>query len=209
MREYFSHDTDALSDIKIDKMMTDYGYIGYGYYWAIVEQLYKNGGRYYFDDLQIMAKQLGIKFEKLESFIKACIIKYTHKEKGLFEADDKGFWSNSLIKRIEKRKNSGTRKKNIEGCMTFETRPEVNIHQNIYDTACLKFGRDVVEKGLDILEKWLESPSPTAKKRLNLCHDGYFTRIDTWVIQEAKKEFQSNTSILEKLGRVDEQETVY
>lgn len=201
MKEYFSHDTDALSDIKIDKMMTDYGYIGYGYYWAIVEKLYKNGGRYDFVDLQIMAKQLGVKLEKLECFIKACVTKYTHKDKGLFDADEKGFWSNSLIKRIEKRKNSGTRKNNIEGCMKLDKYPKVLIHQGVYDTACMKFGKDIVEKALYELQKWLESPSPVAKKRLSLCHDGYFTRIDTWPIQNARNALQQNTTILEKLGR--------
>ena len=112
MKEYFSHDTDALSDIKIDKMMSDYGYLGYGYYWAIVEQLYKNGGRYEFVDLQILAKQLGIKSEKLKCFISNCINKYTHKDNGLFEKDEKGFWSNSLIKESNFGKK-GQRKKTI------------------------------------------------------------------------------------------------
>lgn len=202
MKEYFSHDTDALSDIKIDKMMSDYGYLGYGYYWAIVEQLYKNGGRYEFVDLQILAKQLGIKSEKLKCFISNCIDKYTHKDKGLFDKDEKGFWSNSLIKRIELRQKRAKKKDDISDCMQFEEFPNVFIHKEKYDNACAKFGEDVVKIGLKKLENWISGPLPSPKARAakGKCHDGYF-KADTWVISEAQKALGQDNSILKRIGR--------
>ena len=36
---WFSHDTDAWSDINIELMMSVYGAEGYGFYWIIVETL--------------------------------------------------------------------------------------------------------------------------------------------------------------------------
>ena len=39
---YFSHDYNARSDIKIKKLIAKHGMVGYGVFWAIVEDLYNN-----------------------------------------------------------------------------------------------------------------------------------------------------------------------
>lgn len=39
---YFSHDYNTRTDIKIKKLIQKHGYVGYGIFWAIVEDLYNN-----------------------------------------------------------------------------------------------------------------------------------------------------------------------
>jgi hypothetical protein len=39
---YFSHDYNARSDEKIKKLLMKYGFLGYGIFWAIIEDLYQN-----------------------------------------------------------------------------------------------------------------------------------------------------------------------
>ena len=39
---YFSHDYNARNDSKIKRLLTRHGYLGYGLFWAIVEDLYNN-----------------------------------------------------------------------------------------------------------------------------------------------------------------------
>jgi len=39
---YFSHDYNARNDIKIKRLISKHGYLGFGIFWAIVEDLYNN-----------------------------------------------------------------------------------------------------------------------------------------------------------------------
>ena len=39
---YFSHDYNARNDIKIKKLIAKHNYLGYGLFWAIIEDLYNN-----------------------------------------------------------------------------------------------------------------------------------------------------------------------
>ena len=39
---YFSHDYNARNDSKIKRLLSNHGYLGYGLFWAIVEDLYNN-----------------------------------------------------------------------------------------------------------------------------------------------------------------------
>lgn len=39
---YFSHDYNCRNDIKIKKLISKYGILGYGIFWAIIEDLYNN-----------------------------------------------------------------------------------------------------------------------------------------------------------------------
>ena len=38
---YFSHDYNARNDIKIKKLIAKHGYLGYGIFWAIIEDYTK------------------------------------------------------------------------------------------------------------------------------------------------------------------------
>jgi len=95
---YFSHDRNALSDIKISQMRGIYGMEGYGVYWALVEALSRE------DTVSLEYSErtaTGLKLAFMTSFdmkqyIDDCI------SIGLFDTDGERFWSASLRRRIRK-----------------------------------------------------------------------------------------------------------
>ena len=101
-------------------MRVDYGWEGYGWYWAIVETMaeasnyklkFKNGvpNRVAIAGLSLCHN---IPIGKLEIFIDDCIKKY-----GLFDTDEEYFWSRTLLKRLSMRdeKTSKLRDAGIKG----------------------------------------------------------------------------------------------
>lgn len=187
-KEYFSHDIDALSDIKIVKMMQDYSFSGFGYYWAILAEIYRNGGRYEFEDLGILAKATGIKQENLKPFIDKCITTYTHKNKGLFDSDENGFWSKSLIKRIELRekRSAGKKAKEVIERKELDGIDFVNLTETDYDKLLEKYGEAVLNKAISLLDEWLGKKGTTARQYLGKNHYAHF-KVDSWAIQRAKE----------------------
>lgn len=103
---YFSHDANALSDPKILAMRCDYGLEGYGLYWAILEML-RNEAIYKLPlnktTYRAIKMQTGTTID-VEKYLMDCINEYTDSESnnGLFNTDNKSFWSASLLRRMEK-----------------------------------------------------------------------------------------------------------
>ncbi|MBV4426467.1 DUF4373 domain-containing protein [Clostridium tyrobutyricum] len=98
---YFSHDYNARNDPKILAMRSKYGAEGYGWYWMIIEILreqpeYKLESNKYL--CITLAMQLQCDSNALHEFVQNCINEYE-----LFEADDRYFWSNSLLRRMSKK----------------------------------------------------------------------------------------------------------
>lgn len=98
---YFSHDSNANQDPKILAMRSVYGWEGYGWYWMFIEMLRDQEdyhlnieGKYAFN---AFALQMHCDEEKTQQFINDCINEFK-----LFESDGKTFWSNSLLRRMEK-----------------------------------------------------------------------------------------------------------
>ena len=93
---YFSHDRNALNDNKIAQMRGTYGMEGYGVYWAIIEALSRESELSLEYSARMIAGLTALiqpSFD-MQSFIDDCI------EIGLFDRDDKRFWSNSLKRRL-------------------------------------------------------------------------------------------------------------
>lgn len=98
---YFQHDYNPTSDPKVQALIGEYGAIGYGIYWRIVEMLHD-------DELHklqckkfiyiALAKQMLTSVEQVESIIKNCIEIYE-----LFKSDDDFFWSERVMRNINKR----------------------------------------------------------------------------------------------------------
>lgn len=103
---YFSHDSNALTDPKILAMRCDYGLEGYGLYWAIIEML-RNESTYKLslekNTYRAIKMQTGTTID-VGNFINDCINEYKNGESGngLFNADKHSFWSESLLRRMEK-----------------------------------------------------------------------------------------------------------
>jgi hypothetical protein len=93
---YFSHDCGACRDVKIMKLRQEYEWEGYGVFWAIIEALRETSNHEIpLDMVDAMLYDLRIKKE---------IFDYLFECK-LLEKNDTVFYSNSLIKRMEMKKD--------------------------------------------------------------------------------------------------------
>ena len=98
---YFSHDCNARHDPKILALRSVYGLEGYGRYWIIIEMLREQS------DYRIMltkyvwnalAMQLQCSASDAEEFVQNCIDEFQ-----LFQSDENSFWSESLLRRMNKK----------------------------------------------------------------------------------------------------------
>ena len=95
---YFSHDANARHDPKILKMISKYGFKGYGWYWTIVEMLreQQNYKLNLHNDLESIAIETRTKPKNISEFINDCIKKFK-----LFKKEHRYFYSQTLVKRME------------------------------------------------------------------------------------------------------------
>ncbi|MBL0317478.1 MAG: DUF4373 domain-containing protein [Flavobacteriales bacterium] len=90
---YFSHDYNARSDIKIKKLIAKHGMVGYGVFWAIVEDLYNN------------ANALPSDYESIAFDIRSesDLVKSVVNDFDLFVIDGNTFGSSSVERRLNER----------------------------------------------------------------------------------------------------------
>lgn len=107
---YFSHDYNARNDPKIVKLRMKFGWEGYGLFWGIVEKLREQPDfRLSIFDYDAMAYEFNCDVSILHEVMQYCISDQVK----LFESDDSQFWSESLLRRMEKKEL--IRKKKAEG----------------------------------------------------------------------------------------------
>lgn len=97
---YFSHDSNARHDLKIQALRSVYGLKGYGMYWVLVEMM-RESNDYTLPINQKfaylgLAKELDSTAEEVKQFIHDCIYQF-----GLFICDELSFWSDSLNRRMD------------------------------------------------------------------------------------------------------------
>lgn len=93
---YFSHDSNARNDDKILELRAQYGWEGYGVYWAIIEIL-RDSSDYCYPSNAKAGLSLSLNIGKAD------LEKYLNKmfEVGLLEEKNGCFYSESLMKRME------------------------------------------------------------------------------------------------------------
>ncbi len=170
---YFSHDTDAWSDIKIELMMSVWGAEGYGFYWIIIETLsmeeeYRlpiNNKGY----LSVLSKRMQTNPDKLSEFIKDCVDSFS-----LFESDDSFFWSSSLIKRlsIRDKKNQMQKDKsmkrwgNLDRFDEFWDEYDKKTARTKCESLWKKLSKDKKEEAINYIDKYKKA-QPDKKYRKN------------------------------------------
>lgn len=99
---YFSHDSNARHDPKIQAMRSIYKAAGYGWYWMLVEMMRDQENhkldmvdKYAFN---AFALEMQCTPDEAQTFINDCINEFK-----LLASDGKEFWSESLLKRMKKR----------------------------------------------------------------------------------------------------------
>jgi hypothetical protein len=90
---YFTHDYNVRTDAKIKKLLTVHGYLGYGIFWALIEDLYNNNNHLP-TDLDVIAYDLRAEKSLIESVLM---------DFGLFCVADGFFSSCSVKKRMNDR----------------------------------------------------------------------------------------------------------
>lgn len=88
---YFSHDYNVRMDIKIKKLIQKHGMVGYGIFWAIIEDLYNNGNM-----LPTDYECISFDLRTDENIVKNIINDFD-----LFIVEDEYFYSNSVSDRLK------------------------------------------------------------------------------------------------------------
>lgn len=91
---YFSHDYNSRNDPKMVSLIMKTGIIGVGIYWCVVEMLYEQGGYINLEECERIAFELRTDSDLVKSVIAS----------ELFSKNEKLFWSESVIKRLNVRK---------------------------------------------------------------------------------------------------------
>ncbi|MFA6071636.1 MAG: DUF4373 domain-containing protein [Janthinobacterium sp.] len=91
---YFSHDSNARNDEKVLMLRAEYGWEGYGLFWALIEMMFeKEEICLSHNKIKGLSLSYNIDITLLEGVINSAI------NNGLFESDSDKFWSNSLRNR--------------------------------------------------------------------------------------------------------------
>ncbi|GAB2540098.1 Lin1244/Lin1753 domain-containing protein [Rufibacter soli] len=201
---YFSHDANARNDDKILELRLEFGWEGYGLYWAIIEILRERTDYHYpTNAIAGLALSLNIGKDKLSTFLKRC-----HSLE-LFDENEYGFYSDSLLrrmnkmeekrlKRVEAGRKGGEAKAKVkqrssnaialpskekkEKEKKEEYTPGVFLTEKEYSTLLDKHGKDKTEWMLEKLANHKEAKGTTYKSD--------YGAINSWVVDAAEKGFR-------------------
>ena len=99
---YFQHDYNARNDPKLQDVLIELGVEGIGIYWCIIEQLYEQGGTLPLHYCKSIAFALHVDYKTVERLVN---------NYGLFANDGENMWSDSVLKRLDKRKDISDKRK--------------------------------------------------------------------------------------------------
>lgn len=91
---YFRHDFNARNNPKLIKLKMKLGMEGIGIYWCLLECLYELNGYLKEDDLETFCFNEHIDVEKVKNVLKIANFKFDK---------EKGYYSNGILERINKR----------------------------------------------------------------------------------------------------------
>lgn len=113
---YFSHDVTARQDEKVKDLIFKHGLLGYGIFWAIVEDLYQNE-----NILQTNYERMSFEFHCDIHVLKSVINDFN-----LFVFEDNNFGSMSVQKRLEKQIEKSTKaRESIQKRWSYERNTNV------------------------------------------------------------------------------------
>ena len=168
--KWFQHDTKALSDAKIEKLIMKYGIEGYGLYFACVEIIAGNlsGKNINFElehDAEILAHKFRMDTLKVQEIMKYLVIL------GLFEIDtitgrvscmkllkrlDESTSKNPEIRRILENSENFRKIPETPSTLPYPTLPKITLHENKDNRPTIDEVKSyIVEKGYKVdAESW-------------------------------------------------------
>lgn len=197
MKNYFSHDYNATLDPKIIALLGDYGAVGYGIYWRIVEMLHaENEHKLPLKEYiyKALAKQMVTNVEQVSAIVRDCIDIYD-----LFIECDGCFYSKRVNDNIQKMEEI-KEKRSKAGKISAENRKNSTcVQQNSTQSNKIKENKrkekKIKEKEIKENNKEEEIPIdeiPIYEKQFNYLE--YHTYYD--LVEHAKKEESWFNSLL-------------
>lgn len=122
---YFSHDYSARSDEKIKNLIYDFGFEGYGIYWALIEELYQNANA-----LRTNYKRIAFDMRVDENVIKSIVENYE-----LFIIENEHFGSLSVQRRLDMRNEKSNKARESAQKRWIK---DANALQTQYDSNAIK-----------------------------------------------------------------------
>ncbi len=125
---YFSHDFNTRNDIKIKKLIAKHGYLGYGLFWAIIEELYNNTNVLP-NDYDCIAFDLRCDSEIIKSIIN---------DFDLFVVDTESFGSLSIQRRLNERNEKSKKARESVLARWNKQKEDTNVLPTNYDSNTIK-----------------------------------------------------------------------
>jgi len=97
---FFSHDFNTRNNLKILELRIEFGWSGYGLFWAMLEVMAEADARLNKDKLNLVSYQLQISPEELRTFVSACL------RIGLLQEDEDFLYCKALDERLEHKRKS-------------------------------------------------------------------------------------------------------
>ena len=151
---YFSHDYNARNDEKIKMLIRKHGMIGYGVFWAIVEDLYNNANA-------LRTDYDGIAYDlRLHSDI----VKSVVNDFDLFEINGDYFGSSSVQARLDQRNEKSLSARKSASYRWNKKEEDANALQTLSEGNAKK-----ERKGKEIKGKEIKNTMPPLKEFLEYC----------------------------------------
>ncbi len=139
---YFSHDYNARNDHKIKKLISRHGYLGYGLFWALIEDLYNNANALQ-TDCETIAFDLRTSKDTIESILN---------DFDLFVFEGEAFGSLSVQKRLEERNAKSAKARESAFKRWNSNRPDANALQTHSECNAIKESKGKKNKENNIID---------------------------------------------------------
>lgn len=172
---YFSHDYNARNDEKVKKLLRVHGMVGYGVFWAIIEDLYNNA-----NEMQLDCDGIAFDLRVDKEIVKSVIFDFE-----LFEIKDVIFASNSVQRRLDERNNKSVKARESAFKRWNKEGDDANALHSEYDANAIKERKG--NKGKEIKKE---------KKEIKKGDSGFFLDL-----KSGKVFFDEGKTVWQKLGK--------
>lgn len=126
---YFTHDYGARNDPRLIKVLMKLGQSGKGIYWDLIEMLYEQDGYLLISEIDAYAFALRSDSDTINSLIN---------DFDLFDKNSENFWSNSVLRRLEKRDEKSKKASESARNRWDKAKSNANALQTQYDGNAIK-----------------------------------------------------------------------
>ena len=177
---YFRHDYNSRSNEKLLKLQRQWGWEGYGLYWAIIEKMYEAGG-----ELELDYETIAFDLRTNNDCIEAIISGYD-----LFEIKENVFTSKRVrIELGERMTKSDKARKSVEARWGKKKKGVTNVLRTQCDSNTKEERRGEDTKGKDISKSHSRFKSPTIEEVESLFLEKQSTKEEAfsfWNFYESK-----------------------